>query len=40
MKVKMYDIEIIGGGPAGVTLARLIGQKCMDIASLENRVKV
>jgi thioredoxin reductase len=23
----MYDIAIIGGGPAGATLARLIGQK-------------
>lgn len=27
MGVKMYDIAIIGGGPAGATLARLIGKK-------------
>jgi choline dehydrogenase-like flavoprotein len=33
---KMYDIAIIGGGPAGATLARLIGNK-YKVLLLEKR---
>jgi len=32
----MYDIVIIGGGPAGATLARLIGNK-YKVLLLERR---
>lgn len=32
----MYDVVIIGGGPAGATLARLIGEK-MKVLILDRR---